>query len=54
VPPSPPELRLQAGPVVYSGDAVAATAYLDRLRKAASELPEVAGRPQARGDAGEG
>ena len=34
--------------LVYSGDAEAATAYLERLRQAASELPD-AGRPQARG-----
>jgi len=38
--------------LVYSGDAEAATAYLERLRQAASELPD-AGRPEeARGDAG--
>ena len=37
--------------LVYSGDAGAATAYLERLRKAASELPESGGRPQAGGGA---
>jgi len=38
--------------LVYSGDAEAATAYLERLRQAASALPD-AGRPEeARGDAG--
>ena len=40
--------------LVYSGDAGAATAYLERLRKAASELPEAGGREQAQGAAGEG
>ena len=33
--------------LVYSGDSEAATAYLERLRKAASELPEVGGGPEA-------
>jgi hypothetical protein len=39
--------------LVYSGDAEAATAYLERLRQAASELPGAGGRAQARGDARE-
>ena len=40
--------------LVYSGDSEAATAYFDRLRQAASELPGTAGTPAAGGAAGEG
>jgi hypothetical protein len=39
--------------LVYSGDAEAAKAYLERLRRAASELPQPARTPQPRGDAGD-
>jgi hypothetical protein len=40
--------------LVYAGDAEAATAYLERLRQAASELPRAAGRPEAAGTGGDG
>ena len=39
--------------LVYTGDSEAATAYLQRLRKAASELPAAGGMPEAGGAAGE-
>ena len=37
--------------LVYSGDSEAASAYLERLRIAASELPEVGAKPEAGGGA---
>ena len=40
--------------LVYAGDAEAATAYLERLRQAASELPQAGGTREAAGPAGEG